>query len=174
MKILTDREIKERNIIVDGVDHKVSTTPGGVRCASYGLEPLGYTFRCSAEGDSVPTTYMDEDGREFFYLPAGKHATLFTVESVDMPDNVTILNFTGKSTYVCRNGCIMHSTQVEPGFKGKLVFGITNLQSDTVKIYIGEGILQANFIETDRPETTYEGHYQGSVAKLIDVVNVAA
>lgn len=159
MILLRDKEILELNIIENGVNTKVSVNEQGARIASYGIEPFGYTFRLKDVFDADYIFY-DISGRSYVMLYPSKHIIGVTVESVNMPKDVTVLGFTGKSSYVCRKGIILHTTQVEPGYKGTLTLGMTNLSDLPVEIYLNEGVMQANFIKVEEaPDTSYVGYY---------------
>ena len=180
MRLLTDVEITQLAIdyalITPFLSSKVSTvtnvlTNKVTKIWSYGLEPLGYTFRSSLEGElqtpeetaSIESQCtQDADGRTYLCIGSGEYLLLKTVESVKMPADVTILNFTGKSTCEIRQGGKTHSTQVEPGYEGRLTFGVSNPTPNPIKFYLLEGAIQANFIKVDKaPDTLYDGHYQG-------------
>ena len=180
MRLLTDVEITQ--LVIDSAlitpftSKKASfvnniLTNEVVKLWSYGLEPLGYTFRSSLDGElqtpeetaSIESQCKkDENGRTYIWIGSGEYLLLKTVESVKMPADVTILNFTGKTTCEVRQGGTTHSTQVEPGYEGRLTFGVSNPTPNPIKFYLLEGAIQANFIKVDKaPDTLYDGHYQG-------------
>jgi len=180
MRLLTDVEITQ--LVIDSalitpfINIKVATetnaaTRKTTKVWSYGLEPLGYTFRSSLDGElqtpeetaSIESQCKkDENGRTYIWIGSGEYLLLKTVELVKMPADVTILNFTGKSTCEIRQGGKTHSTQVEPGYEGRLTFGVSNPTPNPIKFYLLEGAIQANFIKVDQaPDTLYDGHYQG-------------
>lgn len=97
-----------------------------------------------------------------FQLPAGAMILGQTVETFDMPEDVLGLVFT-RST-LARVGNFLNVTPIEPGWRGQITLEISNIGSDPVWIYPGEGIGQIIFMWIDsRPERTYAdkgGKYQ--------------
>jgi dCTP deaminase len=153
----------------------------GHRCLSYGLSSYGYDLRLSAEDFRVfrhiPGTIVDpknfnpfnlqksilqEDAQgQFFVLPAHSYALGVTIEHLQIPDSTTAL-FIGKSSYA-RCGCIANLTPGEAGWKGHLTLEFGNSSPADIRLYAGEGIVQALFFEGEPCEVSYEarrGKYQ--------------
>lgn len=155
---------------------------------SYGCSSYGYDLRLSSSEflvfRHVPGTVMDpkdfnpanleavplhEDERgQYFILPGHSYGLGVALERLDIPTNITCL-FIGKSTYA-RMGVIANTTPGEAGWKGHLTLEFSNSSSADCRIYAGEGIVQALFLEGDPCAVSYEtrsGKYQDQPESVI-------
>lgn len=169
--ILTDKQIRELVRIEPWAEFV--NEPGVI---SYGLSSMGYDVRLGTRfAEFVPNLQgylkvidpkqcrIDSVERcEPFLLPSRDTVLGETLEHVWMPDDVSAL-CVGKSTWA-RCGLMLNTTPIEPGWNGKITLEITNLTSDCIRLYPGEGIGQLVFFRsTERPEKTYgdkKGKYQ--------------
>ncbi|HEX7175202.1 MAG TPA: dCTP deaminase [Pyrinomonadaceae bacterium] len=156
----------------------------GRRIISAGASSYGYDMRLADDGFRVfspitareidPKHFNDEslieppirtadDGSRYYLMPPHSYALGVTVETFNMPRNVTGICL-GKSTYA-RAGLIVNTTPLEAGWKGRLVIELGNLADLPLRVYVGEGIGQVLFFESDEDcSTSYEdrgGKYQG-------------
>jgi dCTP deaminase len=96
-------------------------------------------------------------------MPPHSYALGVTVETFRMPRNVTAICM-GKSTYA-RAGLMVNTTPLEAGWTGRLVIELGNLADLPLRVYVGEGIGQVIFLESDEDcDVSYEdrgGKYQG-------------
>lgn len=149
---------------------------------SYGCSSYGYDLRLSHKEfyvfRHIPGTivdpkafspanlapsplYHDDHKGSYFVLPAHSYGLGVALEYLNIPSNVTAL-FIGKSTYA-RAGVIANLTPAEAGWRGHLTLEFSNSSSADVRLYAGEGIVQALFFEGEPCHTTYEdrtGKYQ--------------
>jgi dCTP deaminase len=149
---------------------------------SYGQSSYGYDLRLSSAafytfrrlpGEVVDPHNFDKrhleraelhrpgTGEEYFILPANSYGLGVALEYLELPDDVTAL-FIGKSTYA-RCGVIANLTPAEAGWCGHLTLEFSNASSADVKLYAGEGIVQALFFVGERCGVTYAdraGKYQ--------------
>ena len=156
----------------------------GRRIISAGASSYGYDMRLADDGFRVfspvtareidPKHFNDEslieppirtadDGSRYYLMPPHSYALGVTVETFNMPRNVTGICL-GKSTYA-RAGLIVNTTPLEAGWKGRLVIELGNLADLPLRVYVNEGIGQVLFFESDEDcATSYEdrgGKYQG-------------
>lgn len=148
---------------------------------SYGASSYGYDLRLSPQEfmvfRHVPGTVInpkafsaanlervalqeDEWGR-FFVLPHHSYGLGVALEHLHLPDDITAL-FIGKSTYA-RCGVIANLTPGEAGWRGHLTLEFSNSSGADVRIYAGEGIVQAVFFRGEPCATSYAaraGKYQ--------------
>lgn len=150
---------------------------------SYGLSSYGYDPRLSEDfkvvrqisidgtiSDCLDPLVSDEkqytsisakDG--FIIIPPGGFVLGKTMETFNIPRNCLVL-CVGKSTYA-RLGVFINVTPLEPEFVGNIVIEIFNSNTRSVKLYIGQGIAQFIFLNTDKPcAVSYKdrkGKYQG-------------
>ena len=156
----------------------------GRRIISAGASSYGYDMRLADDGFRVfspihgreidPKKFDEEslveaplrdadDGSRYYLMPPHSYALGVTVETFRMPRDVTGICM-GKSTYA-RAGLIVNTTPLEAGWKGRLVIELGNLADLPLRVYVGEGIGQVLFFESDEDcSTSYEdrgGKYQG-------------
>lgn len=156
MGVLTDKEIVQRNIIQEGLDHKVSYL-NGQKIFSYGLEPHGYTM--TLKNPDELSIIKTETNRAVVWIDPGEVLTLNVNELLVMPDDVVGFLYP-KSSYV-REGLFFSTAVVDAGFNGRLTISVFNPTKHFTKLFIDEGLLQIVFHESDLiPRTTYDGLYQ--------------
>jgi len=156
----------------------------GRRIISAGASSYGYDMRLSDDGFRVfspvhgreidPKRFDDEcliepplrtadDGSKYHLMPPHSYALGVTVETFQMPRNVTGIAM-GKSTYA-RAGLLVNTTPLEAGWTGRLVVELANLADLPLRVYVNEGIGQVVFLESDEDcSVSYEdrgGKYQG-------------
>ncbi|MEM9272477.1 MAG: dCTP deaminase [Cyanobacteria bacterium P01_F01_bin.143] len=159
-----------------GTDQEVPTI-------SWGLSSYGYDIRLSSKDfrifRHIPGTivdpknfnpknleqaelHRDEDGSSYFIIPANSYGLGASLESIQMPPNVTAICL-GKSTYA-RVGVIANVTPLEASWRGEsITLEFSNSSSADVKIYANEGVVQLLFFEGELCKTTYAdrgGKYQ--------------
>ena len=159
-----------------GTDQEVPTI-------SWGLSSYGYDIRLSSKDfrifRHIPGTivdpknfnpknleqaelHKDEDGSSYFIIPANSYGLGASLESIQMPPNVTAICL-GKSTYA-RVGVIANVTPLEASWRGEsITLEFSNSSSADVKIYANEGVVQLLFFEGELCKTTYAdrgGKYQ--------------
>lgn len=148
---------------------------------SYGASSYGYDLRLSPSEfrifRHVPGTVVDpkafseanleaaplhrDSQGEFFILPAHSYGLGVALERLELPADVTAL-FIGKSTYA-RCGIQANLTPGEAGWRGHLTLEFSNSSGADVRLYAGEGIVQALFFRGEACSTCYEsraGKYQ--------------
>lgn len=156
---------------------------------SYGSSSYGYDLRLSGTQfftfRHVPGTVVDpkrfsednlerqqlhygEWGEQFYILPAHSYGLGVTLERLALPPDVTAL-FIGKSTYA-RCGVIANLTPGEAGWEGHLTLEFSNASGADVRLYCGEGVVQALFFLGEPCATTYaarSGKYQGQGEEVV-------
>lgn len=142
----------------------------GEKVISYGLSSYGYDVRLSdtqvkvftsANGAVIDPMRLDDEaclvdaaihGKDedhpYFILPPNSYALGYTIEYFHIPRNVSVICL-GKSTYA-RAGAIVNVTPIEAGFEGNVVIEISNGSTLPIKIYLGAGIAQFQFLRGDQ------------------------
>jgi dCTP deaminase len=109
-----------------------------------------------------PPLRTAEDSSKYYLLPPHSYGLGVTVETFQMPRNVTGLAI-GKSTYA-RVGLFLNTTPLEAGWTGRLVVELANLADLPLRVYVNEGIGQVIFLESDEDcDVSYKdrgGKYQ--------------
>lgn len=82
-----------------------------------------------------------------------------TIESVNMPDNLTASITPRSTTY--RSGLFIRTGNVPPGYSGGLTFGLSNEGPATVSIELGARFVHIQFHEVKGGGSMYRGQWQG-------------
>jgi len=159
------REVEGRRIISAGSSsygYDMRLADDGFRVFSpiHGreIDPKNFDEECLVE----PPLRTTEDGSKYYLLSPHSYGLGVTVETFRMPRNVSALAI-GKSTYA-RSGLFLNTTPLEAGWHGRLVVELANLADLPLRVYVGEGIGQILFFESDEDcEVSYKdrgGKYQ--------------
>lgn len=101
----------------------------------------------------------DVQGRELFVLEPGCIYLVNTIEEVDTPKNIYI--DVKPRTTLFRSCLMLLASGVNPGYKGKLTFGLANFMGTPVLIERGFRICQLVFHEIKGDCALYKGNWQG-------------
>ena len=118
---------------------------------------LGETHRKTADVKLVKK--YDEKKKGSIKIKPGDFFLVKTIESVNMPDNLTA-NITPRST-TYRSGLMLRVGNVPPGYCGGLTFGLKNAGPITVEIELGARIVHIQFSEVKGGGNMYRGQWQG-------------
>ena len=174
----------EEHQLIQPFDATLVRESAGRRIISAGASSYGYDMRLADDGFRVfspihsreidPKNFDEsslveaplheaDDGSRYYLMPPHSYALGVTVETFRMPRNVTGVAL-GKSTYA-RAGLLVNTTPLEAGWTGRLVVELANLAALPLRVYVGEGIGQVLFFESDEDcSTSYQdrgGKYQG-------------
>jgi dCTP deaminase len=112
------------------------------------------------------------DGAEYWLLPPHSYALGVTIETFNIPREITALAI-GKSTYA-RCGVICNTTPLEADWRGRLVVELYNAANLPVRLYAEEGFVQILFFESDEVcRTSYAdraGKYQDQTGLVLPKV----
>ncbi len=159
---------------------------------SYGLSSYGYDIRLSPVEfrifRHIPGTVVDpknfnpqnlestqlhtDASGSYFILPAHSYGLGVALESLNVPDNITVICI-GKSTYA-RCGIIANLTPAEAAWRGHLTLEFSNSSSADCRIYANEGVVQLLFFEGEPCAISYEarrGKYQDQ-AEIVTLAKV--
>lgn len=101
-----------------------------------------------------------KEGEQISYtLEPGDFVLIETTEEVELPENLTARNFARSTLF--RMGIDFMATQVAPGYKGKLVFGLKNVGPVPVTIEMGARVAHIQFSEVSGGGNMYRGQWQG-------------
>ena len=187
MTVKSDRWIRlmaEEHKLIDPFNPTLVREVEGRRIISAGASSYGYDMRLADDGFRVfspihgreidpkrfdeeslvePPLRTTEDGSRYYLMPPHSYALGVTVETFRMPRNVTGICM-GKSTYA-RAGLLVNTTPLEAGWQGRLVIELGNLADLPIRVYVGEGIGQVLFFQSDDDcDVSYQdrgGKYQG-------------
>ena len=173
----------EEQQLIQPFDATLVRESSGRRIISAGSSSYGYDMRLADDGFRVfspihgreidPKNFDDsslvepplqetEDGSRYYLLPPHSYALGISVETFRLPRNVTGICMC-KSTYA-RAGLMLNTTPLEAGWTGRLVIELGNLADLPLRVYVGEGIGQVIFFESDEDcDVSYQdrgGKYQ--------------
>ena len=92
-------------------------------------------------------------------LKAGEYYLAQTLEAVNTPFDLMPVVY--PRTWLFRAGILMLNSKTDPGYKGKLTFGVVNLSPFPVKLQMGARICNIVFFKIDGESVAYRGQHQG-------------
>jgi deoxycytidine triphosphate deaminase len=118
---------------------------------------LGVTERHTAEVELVEK-YVEDESRSVTIEP-GDFFLIKTIETVNMPDNLTASITPRSTTY--RSGLMIRTGNCPPGYCGGLTFGLKNEGPVAVTIEMGARVVHIQFHEVVGGGNMYRGQWQG-------------
>jgi len=82
-----------------------------------------------------------------------------TFEKINTPNNLMPLVFPRTSLF--RAGLLLLNSKTDPGYKGQLTMGLTNLSPFPVKLQMGARICNVVFFKIEGKSVKYRGQHQG-------------
>ena len=92
-------------------------------------------------------------------IKPGEYYLVQTVEEINTPFDLMPLVHTRTSLF--RSGLLLLNSKTDPGYKGSLTMGLTNLSPFPVKLQLGARICNIIFHKIDGKTTKYRGQHQG-------------
>lgn len=113
-----------------------------------GAEGIKYDFHLGAlflkAGFNTPKTYEELNERDAAIVEPGEVVFVMTAERLEVPLDINIqLSFKRKLSHEGIN--LLGGTNVDPGYKGYLVFGIHNVAGSTFKLRPGRKLVGSTF-----------------------------
>jgi deoxycytidine triphosphate deaminase len=167
------RRIKEESLI-EGLGDRELNNPEGVgmdlRLGAVHEMVEGGAF-LEADGDAglgkrkgVKTEELatfDENSSEIkeIIIKPGEYYLVSTHEVINTPNDLMPLLYPRSSLF--RAGLLLLNTKIDPGYKGKLTMGLTNLSKFEVKLQLGARICNVVFFKIEGKTVSYRGQHQG-------------
>lgn len=129
---------------------------GGAYIETDGLGALGR--RHGVETKELYTLKEGEVPDELVVEP-GEYYLVQTAESINVPLDLMPMVYPRSSLH--RAGLLLLVTKTDPGYSGKLTFGLTNLGPFAVKLQIGARICNIVFHKIKGESVSYRGQHQG-------------
>lgn len=151
--------------LVDGLSERELKNPEGAGFdlrlgevySIFGNAFLGETERKTANIELLQK-YAEKEKRSVTLKP-GDFVLTKTIESVNMPENLTASITPRSTTY--RSGLMIRAGNVPPGYCGGLTFGLKNEGPVDVTIEMGARFVHIQFSEVDGKGNMYRGQWQG-------------
>lgn len=118
---------------------------------------LGVTERHTADIKLIKA--YKEGKTESIVIKPGDFYLVKTIESVNMPENITASITPRSTTY--RSGLMIRTGNVPPGYSGGLTFGLVNEGPVSVTIEMGARFVHIQFHEVAGGGNMYRGQWQG-------------
>jgi dCTP deaminase len=151
--ILTDRQIAE------------ARTKGDLKIEPFEekqLQPASYDLRVGEQGittSSKKRVDLKTDG--FLVVHPGDFAVVLVYEEIWLSPQYAA-RFGLRSKYARRGLVATTGLQVDPGYKGKLIVGVTNLTPKPITLPYKDDFLSIEFHRLEEPSAhPYSGPYQG-------------
>ncbi|GIW64514.1 MAG: hypothetical protein KatS3mg092_0447 [Patescibacteria group bacterium] len=101
----------------------------------------------------------DPQKPSYFVFKPGKYYLVTTIEKVNLPLNIAATFIPRTTTF--RSGLIVRTGIAQPGYSGKLTFGLKNEGPIEAKIEMGARFVFATFHWVDGGGEKYRGQWQG-------------
>ena len=92
-------------------------------------------------------------------IKPGEYFLVQTVETINTPSDLMPLVHTRTSLF--RSGLLLLNSKTDPGYRGVLTMGLTNLSPFPVKLQLGARICNIVFHKIEGKTTKYRGQHQG-------------
>lgn len=166
------RRIKEENLI-DGLGGRDLSAPegtgidlrlgavhkiieGGAYIEADGAAGLGRRHGVKTE---ALYTLKEGDKQDELVIKPGEYYLVQTAESLNTPLDLMPIVYARSSLH--RSGLLLLVTKIDPGYKGNLTMGLTNLGPFEVKLQLGARICNIIFYTIDGEAVAYRGQHQG-------------
>ena len=120
-------------------------------------EVVGSGFLHADERETPELKLVAKQGKAV--LAPGRAYVMKTVEKVNVPGNIIGIILPRSTLY--RSGIILSAGIADPGYKGELSFGISNLGPKPFEMEIGARVAHILFFEVRGKTTAYRGKWQG-------------
>jgi len=149
-------ELVERKKLIDGFSEDSLGGAGYDLRAQKFFKPSSETHLGVSERRMPEITEIEGDR---ITLAPGDYVLIETKEKVNMPADVAARILPRSSVF--RLGCDLATAVVDPGYKGALTMGLSNLSKHDFTIERGARIAQIVFEKVEGETVLYEGKYQG-------------
>ncbi len=153
--ILTHQQIKDayekEEVIINPFDE-------------YQIQAASYDLRVGPQGATTSEKkIIDIKESGFITLKGGDFAIIITLEEVRLGPQYTG-RFGLRSKYSRKGLIATAGPQIDPGFHGRLIVGLTNLTPDPITLAYKDDLLTAEFHRLEQPSMKpYDGPYQGKM-----------
>ena len=138
-----------------GSVHKI--VKGGAFIEADGAISLGK--RKGVETKLVAEFLEEREIQKEIVVKPGQYYLVQTVEEINTPLDLMPLVHTRTSLF--RAGLLLLNSKTDPGYKGKLTMGLTNLSPFAVKLQMGARICNIVFHKITGKTVKYRGQHQG-------------
>jgi deoxycytidine triphosphate deaminase len=138
-----------------GEAHKIEE--GGAFIEADGTAGLGK--RKGVKTKMIGKFHEGADSQELIEIKPGEYLLISTIESINIPKNLMPMIYPRSSLF--RAGLLLLVTKTDPGYRGTLTMGITNLSQFPVMLQIGARVCNIVFYQIEGEGVEYRGQHQG-------------
>ena len=138
-----------------GAVHKILS--GGAFIESDRREALGR--RKGVKTKLIAEFKKGKKNQDWIIIKPGDYYLVSTVEAINTPGDLLPVVFTRTSIF--RSGLLLVNSKVQPGYKGTLTMGLTNLSKFDVRLQMGARVCDIVFYKIEGKTTLYRGQHQG-------------
>lgn len=138
-----------------GEVHKI--TGGGAFIEADGTAGLGK--RKGVKTKMIGKYHEDSKTQEEIEIKPGEYLLISTIESINTPKNLMPMVYPRSSLF--RVGLLLLVTKTDPGYRGTLTMGLTNLSQFPVKLQMGARVCNIVFYQIEGEGVEYRGQHQG-------------
>lgn len=120
---------------------------------------IGLGKRKGVKTEVLAVFKEESDTKEEVTIKPGEYYLVQTLESVNTPETLMPLVFPRSSLF--RAGLLLLNSKTDPGYRGKLTMGLTNLSPFDVKLQMGARICNMVFFKIEGQTVKYRGQHQG-------------
>nr|AIA19034.1 dUTPase [uncultured bacterium] len=137
-----------------GAVHEI--TEGGAYIEADG--PAGLGKRSGVKTKEI-YALKEGDTQDELIVKSGEYYLVQTAETIRTPLDLMPMVYPRSSLF--RAGLLLLATKTDPGYEGKLTFGLTNLGTFPVKLQLGARICNIVFNRIEGDVIGYRGQHQG-------------
>ena len=119
----------------------------------------GQGMRKGVKTEQLAEFKPDRDTQEDIIIKPGEYYLVQTVETVNTPTDLMPMVYPRSSLF--RAGLSLQYSKTDPGYKGKLTFGLANLSPFEVRLQMGARICNMVFFIIEGETVQYRGQHQG-------------
>jgi len=156
--------VKEKKLVENLCDRELNNPTG----AGFDLR-IGEIFELESDGflgiedRHTPKTDLiskyKENEERWIILEPNKYYVIRTVETINCSEDLVGFMFPRSTLY--RSGILVRGGVIDPGYKGRLSFGIINLNDKPFKLQMGARVANISFFEVKGKVNLYKGKWQG-------------
>lgn len=152
MSILNNEQIiaaiNNKNVVINPFEHNL------IEAASLDLRVGKQAITTSSEG------IIDLESKDFFVIKPGDFALFITKEYIEL-DNQHTARIGLRSKWAMQGISATLGPQIDPGFKGRLKIGLTNISPEEIPVSFNDPFLTLEFHKLSTPSTKpYKGPNQ--------------
>lgn len=156
--------VKEKNLVENLSERELKNPEGAgfdIRFGEvYEIQGKGFLgVRERKTPNSKLIAKYKKDEKKSIKIKSDDYFLIKTIEKVNLPKNI-VAHVYSRST-LFRSGLLFIATQVAPGYKGYLTFGLKNIGSSTIDLELGARVAHIQFQYVEGGGKKYRGQWQG-------------